>query len=113
MSPTPRLAVLLAGTALGFLFLPVALPALITLALLAGAAGDAVAVRRPPRLERSVPGILARGVPAQVLLTIEAGGAATPGRPPLPPDLDLQPPGADGPLTAPPLPRPPRPPPVP
>jgi uncharacterized protein (DUF58 family) len=99
MSPTPRLAVLLAGTALGFLFLPPALPALITLALLAGAAGDAVAVRRPPRLERTVPGILARGVPAEVCLAVDAGGAATRVRQPVPPDLDLNPREANGPLT--------------
>jgi uncharacterized protein (DUF58 family) len=92
--------VLLAATALGFLFLPPALPALVTLALLAGAVGDAVAVRRPPRLTRSVPGILARGVPAEIFVTVEAGGAATRVRQPVPPDLDLDPREADGPLTA-------------
>ncbi len=100
MSPTPRLAVLLAGVALGFLFLPTALPALVTLALLAGAAGDALAVRRAPRVERTVPGILARGVPAEVVVEVDAGGAATRVRQPVPPDLDLDPREADGPLTA-------------
>jgi uncharacterized protein (DUF58 family) len=100
VSPTPRLALLLAAAALGFLVLPATLPALIILALLAGATGDALAVRRPPRLERSVPGILARGVPAKVVVDVEAGGAATRVRQPVPPDLDLDPREADGPLTA-------------
>jgi uncharacterized protein (DUF58 family) len=100
MSPTPRVAVLVAATALGFLFLPPALPALVILALLAGAAGDAVAVRRPPQLERSLPGILARGVPAAVVVDVDAGGAASRVRQPVPPDLDLNPREADGRLTA-------------
>jgi uncharacterized protein (DUF58 family) len=90
----------LAAGALGFLFLPPALPALIILALLAGAAGDAHAVRRPPRLTRSVPAILARGVPAELLVAVDAGGAATRVRQPVPPDLDLDPREADGSLTA-------------
>jgi len=100
MSPTPRLALFLAAAALGFLFLPAALPALVTVALLAGAAGDALAVRRPPRLERTVPPILARGVPAEVVIDVDAGGAATRVRQPVPPDLGLDPPEADGRLTA-------------
>jgi len=100
VSPTPRLALLLAATALGFLFLPPALPALIAVVLLATAAGDALAVRRPPRVERSLPGILARGVPATVVVDVEAGGAATRVRQPVPPDLDLDPREADGSLTA-------------
>ena len=100
MSPTPRLAVLLAATALGFLFLPAALPALVALGLLAGAAGDALAARRPPRLERTVPPILARGVPAELVVAVDAGGATTRVRQPVPPDLDLEPREADGRLTA-------------
>src|SRR5947207_6210634 len=100
MSPTPRLALLLAAMALGFLFLPTALPALVTVAPLAGAAGDALAVRRAPRVERTVPAILARGVPAEVVVDVEAGGAATRVRQPVPPDLDLDPREANGSLTA-------------
>ena len=100
MSPTPRLAVFLAAVALGFLFLPPALPALLILALLAGAAGDALAVRRRPDVDRTMPAILARGVPAELLVEVEAGGAATRIRQPVPPDLDLAPREADGRLTA-------------
>jgi uncharacterized protein (DUF58 family) len=100
MSPTPRLAALAAAAALGFLFLPPALPALLVVALLAGAAGDAFAVRRPPALERTLPGILARGVPAQLAVAVDAGGAAIRVRQPVPPDLDLEPRESDGPLTA-------------
>src|SRR5439155_23766755 len=65
-----------------------------------GAAGDALAVRRAPRVERTVPGILARGVPVEVVVEVDAGGAATRVRQPVPPDLDLDPREADGPLTA-------------
>jgi uncharacterized protein (DUF58 family) len=100
MSPTPRLAALLAGAALTFLFLPPALAALAILALLAGAAGDALAVRRTPALERTVPRILARGVPSELVVDVDAGGAATRVRQPVPPDLDLHPREADGSLTA-------------
>src|SRR5687768_62863 len=100
MSPTPRLAGLLAATGLGYLFLPPALPALLTLALLAAAAGDALAARRRPQLERSLPGILARGVPIPIEITVDAGGAATRVRQPVPPDLDLDPREADGRLAA-------------
>lgn len=99
MSPTPRLAALLAGAALTFLFLPPAVPALIILALLAGAAGDTLAARRPPSTHRSVPGILARGVPSELVVDV-AGGAATRVRQPVPPDLDLDPRESDGSLTA-------------
>jgi uncharacterized protein (DUF58 family) len=100
VSPTPRLAVLIAATALGFLFLPSALPALVILVLLAAGAGDAFAVRRAPTLERTMPGILARGVPAELVVDVEAGGAATRVRQPVPPDLDLDPREADGRLAA-------------
>jgi uncharacterized protein (DUF58 family) len=100
MSPTPRLAVVLAGTALTFLFVPPALAALVMLGVLAGAVGDAMAVRRAPRVTRSVPAVLARGVPADLVVAVDAGGAATRVRQPVPPDLDLEPREADGGLSA-------------
>ena len=100
MIPTPRLAVLLATAALGFLFLPPALPALAIVALVAAAAGDAVAVRRPPLIERSMPAILARGVASPLLVDVDAGGAAARVRQPVPPDLHLEPREADGRLDA-------------
>jgi uncharacterized protein (DUF58 family) len=91
---------MIAAAALGFLFLPPALPALVILALLAGAAGDALAVRRPPGVERSPLGILARGVAADLVVDVEAGGATARVRQPVPPDLDLNPREADGRLAA-------------
>ena len=100
MSPSPRLAALLAAAALGFLFLPPALPALIILALVAAAAGDAAAVRRPPTAVRTVARILARGVPSDLVVDVDAEGAATRVRQPVPPDLDLDPRESDGSLTA-------------
>ena len=100
MSPSPRLAALLAAAAFGFLFLPPALPALIILALVAAAAGDAAAVRGAPTAVRTVPAILARGVPSNLVVDVDARGAATRVRQPVPPDLDLDPREADGSLTA-------------
>jgi hypothetical protein len=100
LSPTPRLGLLVAAVALGFLFLPPALPALVILALLAAAAGDALAVRSRPDLNRTMPGTLARGVPAGLVVDVDAGGAKTRVRQPVPPDLDLDPREADGRLVA-------------
>jgi uncharacterized protein (DUF58 family) len=100
MSPTPRLAAFLVAAALSFLFLPPAVPALVILALMAAAAADALTVRGPPSLERSVPGILARGVPSPIAVEVDAGGAAVRVRQPVPPDLDLDPREADGRLAA-------------
>jgi uncharacterized protein (DUF58 family) len=88
-----------AGAALTFLFLPPAVPTLIILALLAAAAGDAAAVRRPPQAERTVPHIVARGVPASLSVAVEAGGAEVRVRQPVPPDIDLDPREAAGGLT--------------
>jgi uncharacterized protein (DUF58 family) len=100
MSPTPRLAFLVAAVALSFLFFPPALPTLVILTLLAAAAGDALAVRQRPGLDRTLPGILARGVPSALVIDVEAGGATARVRQPVPPDLDLDPREADGRLAA-------------
>ena len=70
------------------------------MALLAGAAGDTFAVRRRPELTRTLPGILSRGVPANLVVDVDAGGAAVRVRQPVPPDLDLDPREADGRLAA-------------
>ena len=100
MSPTPRLGLLVAAVALGFVFLPPALPSLVIVAVLAAAAGDALAVRRRPGLQRTIPGILARGVPAELVVDVDSAGAATRVRQPVPPDLHLAPREADGRLVA-------------
>ena len=101
MSPTPRLAGLLAGLALLALVLPLPVVALATLALLAAAAVDLRAASRAPRVERRAPAVLSRGVAAPLSAT-PAG--AVPGRlrlrQPTPPDLRVEPAEAAGPLEA-------------
>jgi len=75
VSPTPRLAALVAATALGFLFLPPALPALVVVALLAGAAGDTFAVRRRPELTRTLPAEAPPDAAYRTLAAAELGDA--------------------------------------
>ena len=101
MSPTTRAAYVLGAAALLALALPVelsiALGALIVLATIA----DSVLARRPPRLTRSVPPVLVRGVAAS--LVVAAGGDAPARvrvRQPAVPDLTIVPPEADGRLEA-------------
>jgi uncharacterized protein (DUF58 family) len=101
VSPTPRTAVLLGAIALSALVIPVWIAVLAALALFAAAAVDALAVRRRPRLDRTAPDLLARGVPATLRL---APSVTIPGsvrvRQPLPPDLTLEPSEAEGELTS-------------
>jgi uncharacterized protein (DUF58 family) len=101
VSPTPRAAVLLGAIALSALVIPVWIAVLAALALFAAAAVDALAVRRRPRLDRTAPDLLARGVPATLRL---APSETVPGsvrvRQPLPPDLTLEPSEAEGELTS-------------
>lgn len=66
MSPTPRAAVALAVLAVAALILPLALVALAAIALAAATVVDALSVRRRPGVERHIPSVLSRGVPAPV-----------------------------------------------
>jgi len=101
MSPTPRVGAVLAAVALAALAIPVPLAALGLLAVAAAAVVDALAVRRPPELARTVPGFLSRGVqaPLRVELARAAAGRIRV-RQPAPPDLVLRPAEADGGLDA-------------
>jgi uncharacterized protein (DUF58 family) len=96
MSPRPRVAYLVAGVALAALVVPVGLAVVALAAIVAVTLVDALAARRPPRVERSVPRILSRGVPAPLRLEIRD---AVPGhlrvRQPLPPDVRATPSEAD------------------
>lgn len=102
MSPSPRLAWLLAAVALSVLVVPPALAGLAGLGLLAAATVDALAARGTPRLVRRVAPVLARGVSAPLTIDVVAGGAAggVRVRQPVPPDLSLLPSEADGRLEA-------------
>jgi uncharacterized protein (DUF58 family) len=101
MSPTPRAALVLAVIAVSALALPPALVALAAVALGAAVVVDALAVRRRPGLERSLPQMLARGVPAK--LEVEAavgGGGSVRVRQPSVPDVLVEPREGDGGLEA-------------
>ncbi len=109
MSPTPRLAVLVAVIALAAVVVPPALCLLAGLALLTAAAVDAWSVRRPPRVTRTVACVLARGVASPLTVDVEPTarheGRLTGAenrirqpriRQPVPPDLALEGAEADG-----------------
>src|SRR5919106_4167575 len=95
VSPAPRLAWLLAAVSLSALILPVDLVVLLGLALVAMAVTDLMAVRAAPRVDRSAPRVLARGVRSPLTVEVEAPGPARV-RQPVPPDLRLMPSEADG-----------------
>jgi uncharacterized protein (DUF58 family) len=96
-APTQRTAALLALVALSGLVLPLALAALAAVAVVAAALADFRLARRVPPLDRRAPALLYRGVGSPFRLEPEgrAPGALRL-RQPLPPDLRLDPPEADG-----------------
>ncbi len=104
MSPAPRLAWLLAAVSVSALVLPSGVVVLVGLAVVAAAVTDVVAVRAAPRVARTAPHVLARGVRSALVLEVEAPGPARV-RQPVPPDLLLVPSEADGRLDASLLPR--------
>ena len=95
MSPAPRLAWLLAAVSLSALVVPPGVAVLGALALVAAAVVDLLAVRAAPRVVRTGPHVMARGVRGPLILEVEAPGAARV-RQPVPPDLGLEPSEADG-----------------
>jgi uncharacterized protein (DUF58 family) len=101
VSPRPRAAYLVVAVAAAALVIPVPLAAVALLGLVTVAVVDALAARRPPRVERTVPRILSRGVPAPLRLDVRS---PAPGRvrlrQPLPPDLRATPSEADDGLEA-------------
>ena len=101
MSPTSRAAYALGAAALLALVLPIALSLTLGIVVVAATIADAALARRPPRLSRSVPPVLVRGVAASLVVT--AGGNAQGRvrvRQPAVPDLAIEPPEADGRLEA-------------
>jgi uncharacterized protein (DUF58 family) len=90
ISPTPRVAQAVAVLAVAALVLPASVVVLALLALATLVAVDARAARGRPDVERTLPTIVARGVPAVVRLEV-----GTPGRvrvrQPVPPDVVLEP----------------------
>ncbi|MEA2473862.1 MAG: hypothetical protein QOE06_1777 [Thermoleophilaceae bacterium] len=92
MAPTPRAALALALAALSALVLPPWAAGLLAVVVAGAVVIDALTVRRSPRVERSHPSILSRGVeaPLEVELRSPAGGSARV-RQPMPPDVRLAP----------------------
>ena len=87
MSPTPRAAGVLAAVALSAIVLGSTVAVVAALVLLALVAVDAGSVRRPPRVSRRIPPVLARGVESRLIVDAEADGRRVLIRQPLPPDL--------------------------
>jgi uncharacterized protein (DUF58 family) len=101
MSPTPRAAALLGVVALAALLLPLALVALAAAALVAAVLADARAARTAPRVTRTVPSVLARGVPAPLAIAADGPPAVRVRvRQAVPPEMRLDPAEADGGLAA-------------
>jgi len=97
VTPTPRAALALALVAVSLLVLPVPVAILLAVALVAATTVDVWWVRRPPEVVRHTPTHLARGVPAAFRLEpVEPVRIRV--RQPLPPDLQLEPAQAYGPL---------------
>ena len=106
MSPSPRAAAGLAVLGVLALLLPVPVAVLAALALAAATVVDALAVRRPPAVDRQLPAVLARGVPASLRVSAERSGAGrVTVRQPATPDLAVEPSEADAVLDATVLPR--------
>ena len=98
MSPSPRVAAALVALAAAALVVPVPLVLLGALVLATATVVDAAAARRPPPVARSVPSVLARGVPAPLVVRVDRPGARI--RQPAPPDLRVHPPEGDDRLDA-------------
>jgi uncharacterized protein (DUF58 family) len=97
VTPTPRVAVVLAALALSALVAPWPAVALAVLGLGVATATDLRFVRRPPDVNRLLPTVVARGTPAAVQVSVEAPSAgAIRIRQPVPPDLALAPGEAEG-----------------
>jgi uncharacterized protein (DUF58 family) len=79
VSPTPRAAAALAAIALLAIVLDPLVAVLLVAALAGALLADALAARSSPAARRRVPGIVARGVPAALAVTL-AGGATERGR---------------------------------
>jgi uncharacterized protein (DUF58 family) len=101
MSPTPRAAVALAAIALPALLLGPVVAVLLALALVGALLADVRAARRSPQARRTVPAIVARGVPATLSVEVaDPGGRGVRVRQARPAEIVLDPQEAAGGLEA-------------
>src|SRR5262245_11492165 len=101
MTPTRRFAIALVVVALVALVVPATVTVLLIVVLVVAAGFDAVAARKPLRVARRVPGVVARGVPASLM--VQVAGDATSDvrvRQANAPDLSITPPTGTGGLDA-------------
>jgi uncharacterized protein (DUF58 family) len=92
MSPTPRAAVTLALLAIVAFFVPVGVTVVLGLALLLAIVADAVAARRRLELSRTMPNVVARGVPSPLQVVAEGDAPERVViRQARPPDVDIEP----------------------
>lgn len=100
MTLTPRTVVVLVAIALAALAVPSGV-AVAAVVVLAGATlGDALLARSAPRVTRSVPAVLSRGVGVPLRIAVEDASGPTRVRQPLIPDLQLDRQDGDGALQA-------------
>lgn len=96
VGPTPRTALAVGALAVSAILLPVGLVALGGVGLATAAVVDALAARRTPASRRELPRLLARGVPAPLLVTASGPrGASVRIRQPRVPDVSVEPAEAD------------------
>lgn len=90
MSPTPRLALLVAFASASAVLVPPGLAAVAVLLLLGAGFADALSVRARPRTERTLPRVLSRGVPAALSIELAHAPGAARVRQPAQPDLRIE-----------------------
>ncbi|HET9730533.1 MAG TPA: DUF58 domain-containing protein [Acidimicrobiia bacterium] len=101
MTATPRAAGIAAALAIVALLVPSPVTLVTFTLLLAGVVVDVVYVRQRPNLDRTVPGVLARGVASELTIATDARDeSSTQLRQPQPPDMKIDPPVARGQLRA-------------
>lgn len=97
MTPTRRLAVAVAACAVLALLVGGTLALIVAVALVGLGVGDAVLARRAPRIRRTLPPVLLRGIPGELEVTVDpvARGAVRIRQASVP-DLHVAQPAADG-----------------
>src|SRR4051794_12559738 len=101
MTPAPRAVVVLAVLAFAALLVPVALVALAVVALVVAVVVDARAAKRRPQVDRQVPEVLSRGIPAELKIrALAPTGGFVRVRQPAPPALTVEPREGEGGLSA-------------
>ncbi|MEA2461109.1 MAG: hypothetical protein QOH90_1286, partial [Actinomycetota bacterium] len=97
MAPSPRAAFALALTSTLFLIFPPSIGLLLLLAVITTTIVDGVVARSATSIERSLPKVMSRGVPAPFRVSIEASDAKVRVRQGQIPDVHFEPQEADGP----------------